>query len=598
MSAPRPRKSNPAPARVAGVLERAGVLAIVILERAADSLRLIAAAESPDAQHARAFLDQHAPLHVVRVVPAGRTIARPARIPSAISPDEAASALALLAEGEFSARLPQHRRAAGLLPPVADAHDRRALLTAWPDTGEPIQPLSSHQESWASEIAALARLRGPSRAPAWSLDPRQGSIAILAERNGHLACRSLRADAPSTDAPANPPRTNLHAEQHQWMLAAREVLLETCASVGVEPLPPGQTLHHFQIEDAASRELARRIDAIPADRAWLDRFAIPLGAALLELDPDPLVRSLARLSPLPPRTSLPPLARLGSYLSAPRRAAIVIAASLLAAIAAPIALAWARLAILDARVQTLDQAQADRDRLETLAAMYTQLDRERLPLTKLLADLAASAPVEPPDMVLLSLVRITAEREIAIDGAAGSPALVATFQQRLNESGLFQNVTLTRSAATGDAVEFSLSARINPNPHRVLARSQDTDFLAQSTPVRLFGQEAAARLGSSPVARATSDTSPRQRPASRPSPGRDDEQPQTRERPAQVDIPEPLTDDALNALSRTDAMMAFARRRNVVQSNPDLDEATRNRLNEEADRLRARLDALRAGGGS
>jgi len=285
-------------------------------------------------------------------------------------------------------------------------------------------------------------------------------------------------------------------------------------------------------------------------------------------------------------------------LHSPGRALTIAAAALLLAVWGPLAFAAMRVAFLEYRSRGLEAAREERGQLESLAAIYAQLDRERLPMTKLLADIASSAPMDPPDSVQLSLVRITPEREVLVEGACGSPDLVATFQRNLNATGIFQRVTVTRASASQGAVEFSLLASIAPTPYRMVARTPETDYIARSSAARLYGDKAADRIRPGTTARVPerSPTASRTPPARSVARGGDAAPRPTRERPARVEIPDPLSEAEISAMSRSEAMMAFVKRRNLVQSNPDLDEQTRSRLDEEAERLRAHLDALRGGG--
>ncbi len=573
--------------RVAALYESAGSIAVVIVE-AHGRPSVVLARETDSAATVERLLADHGVSRVVRVLPSSKTLLRVAKAPEA-DDEEMIATLGLIAEGEFSDRLPAHRRGVGVLPGRSEAGERRALLTAWPDGGDRPEPIGNLDERWVAEIAALARIRGVSRQPAWSLDAGRGSVSVLAERNGHISCRAVQAEHDSAAA---------------WAASARTIIEETTRAVGGSgpSIELGDGPRAIRLEPEAARELRSRVSGVPDDSAWMDRFGLALGAALVEVDEDPLIRSFASLRAEPRREDAPALARLGTWLSVPSNAAIVVVASVVVAVLAPLGFAKARLVILETKVAGIEQAEAQRAALETRAAMYDQLDRERLPMTKLLADIAGAAPVIAPDLVLVDLVRLTSDRELYLEGVADTPELVSVFQKNLNESGLFQGVTVTRSEASADGVDFTLTARVVQNPYRSVKRTEETDFIARSTAARLYGEEAVARAGGASSLGAASNgrsggdapEARRERPT-RPGGGEDEEE-STRGRPARVEIPEPLSEEALLAMSRAEVMMGFATRRKVVQSNPDLEPEIKQRLEEEIERMLARNEELKGGG--
>ncbi len=574
--------------RVAALRESPGSIAVVIVDQGVRPT-VVLAREVDSRGAVERLLADHGVSRVIRVVPSSQTLLRVAKAPDAPT-EETLSTLSLMAEAEFSESLPAHRRGVGVLPGRSESGDRRALLTAWPDTGETPQPFAGFDERWVAEIAALARIRGTSRQPAWSLDAGRGSVSVLAERNGHISCRAVRAEHDSASA---------------WEASARAIIEETTRAVGSSgaQINLDDRPRAIELEEDAARQLRSRVTNVPDEAAWLDRFGLALGAALVEIDDDPLIRAFASLHAEAPHEDVPRITRLGAWLSVPTNAAIAIVASLVLAVLAPLGLAAARRAILDTKVAELAEAEAQRETLETQAAMYAQLDHERIPMTKILADIAGAAPVAAPDLVLIDLVRITSDRELRIEGIADTFELVSAFQMHLNESGLFQAVTVVRIEASRDGVDFTLTARVVQNPHRNVARSEETDFVARSTGVRLYGEEAVARadsgtprsVASTGSSNADQPEARRERP-NRPGGGDDGETESTRGRPARVEIPEPLTEEALLAMSRMEVVAGFAKRRTIVQSNPDLDEPTKRRLEEEIERMLEYNDELRGDG--
>lgn len=142
-----------------------------------------------------------------------------------------------------------------------------------------------------------------------------------------------------------------------------------------------------------------------------------------------------------------------------------------------------RAAELSAEAQTLRRLRADEswaDRLARLAGMTpVTISLTRLALTSAAPSAAAAAPAKPPAPVNLRAAAATAaqpaqtpnERAVEIEGDAADYRDIALFARRLEDSGLFTAVSLTRSTRNRDdqthLYSFSFQCRIAAEPRPV-----------------------------------------------------------------------------------------------------------------------------------
>lgn len=565
--------------RVASLHRRGDGWRLVVLE-ASTPPRVLEASAVPGAVPA-ALAEAHARHRferVVRVAPGRETIARSGTVPTG-RPEETASALALLAEAQLPGTLPPHRRAAGVIPDGSSNGTRAVLLTGWEGRADPPGPIIRRvPEVWTTEIAALAVLRGARSA--WAASADAGAVSILVTGRDRTAARVLIEDA---GTPA------------RFRQAAARAVAETCAAVGIEL--PARELPALALDSPAAADLRRRVLGVPDDRAWLEEYGIALGAALAAADDDPLTSGLASLLEAAPARRTPIVRRAASWLARPRHAAATIAVCAAVMLLVPLLFAWARLAILEGKSAGL----ADRAKLQAehrlRTALYEQLAASRLPMTKLLADASAAAPVG----VVANAITITPDQGVAIQGTADNPGLVDTFQANLNATRLFGSVKVSRVVASGSGVEFDLSAAV-ANPHARAAGAED--FAGKPLAVRLYGEGASnatapvggsgadtSRASASRPARRDSERAPAER-----SPG---DEPRESRRPSAGSPdqpPPPLSDAEIASMDRAAATREWVSRRTFPQRNPTIDAGTKARLEDEVRRLRGRMDATRGGG--
>lgn len=587
--------TNPSPAPASDAAPpTAPTTRVAALHRRGDSWRLVVVEGSPrprlieaitlTGDTAQALSEAHKRSRfslLVRVAPGRGTIARSASVPVG-KPEETAAALGLLAEAQLPGTLPPHRRAAGVIADGSTNGTRAVLMTGWDGPADPAGPMLKRvRETWTTEIAALAVLRGNESPWAACTDPAEGSVSVLATGPDRTAARVLIEDAVS---PA------------RFRQSAARVVSETCAAVGLDVV--ARDLAGVAMDPRAAAHLRATVTGVPDERVWLEDYGIALGAALAASSTDPLSRGLASMQESAPSEHASPIERAAAWLARPRNAGLALAAAAALMLLGPLALAGARLAILQAKSAGL----ADRTKIHAeqklRTALYEQLRASRWPMTKLLADATAAAPVG----VTADSITISGEQGVTIQGSADNPTLVNQFQANLNATRIFGTVKAPRVVASGSGVEFDLTAAVT-NPHAKAAAADD--FAAKPLAVRLYGEGAsntAAPRGSS-----VSSESPR--PASRGARRAETERPASSERSGDDSAretrrpsggspdqpPTPLTDADIQAMDLTKARAEWVSRRTFPQKNPTADAATKARLDDEVRKLRERMDALRGG---
>jgi Tfp pilus assembly protein PilN len=509
---------------------------------------------------------------LVRLIPGPRAIARCVSIPQA-APAEAAAALALIAEAELPESIPAHRRAAGVIVDAPANGTLTGLLTGWPvrDGEQHAAASTAAPESWVAQPVALALLRGPSGLAAYA-DADEGSISIVAGGPSRTIARVLVED---------------NSDPNAWAESVRRALAETGQIVGLEA--PGSSAMALVLGPQAAENLAGTTGGKSSDPAWLDTFGLALGAAMAALSNDPSLRALTGLSAEAPRERRRAAGRVLWWLSDRRnatRAAVVAAAAMLLV---PLGLAWARAAVLEAKVGTLRQQESSREDLARSAALYEQLQKSRWPMTKLLADVSGALPLG----VRVEAVRLSPDQGLGLEATADTAQAVGVFQENLNKSGIFRDVRIARhDTAPGGIVTFEIEAAV-ASPF--LAARPAEDFAATPLAVKLYGEGASNTHWA-----AESDTAARpvraERAARSEEPNNDDDDgPESPSRPSAAgsdEVPGALTDEQIKAMDRGAAMKEWSGRKRYVQVNDKkIDQATKDRLAAEIEKLGVQMKA-------
>jgi len=520
---------------------------------------------------------------LIRIAPLSESVCRISRAPMGSDADLLGAA-ALMAEAELPPRIPPHRRAFGLTGSASAAGERAILLTGWME-GTGVEPASTLDEVYTSPLAALAFLWA-GRGVAVHSDPVASSFGlIVAGPSGVLT------------------RVALAGGEGEIAAATGEAATDAATAVGEDAASAAETGDRVLHQTAQGRRIILDRDAVAGLRAgvvgfrdeaaWIDDFALALGAALLACDPSAAVRSLVSMRAAPPRAARSPVERAAAWLGERRQAIALLAAACVLLAVLPLGLAYARYAVVDARARRLGTFQTGRDSLERQAALYAQLDRARLPMTKLLADLSAATPVG----VTATSVRLSQEQGLAFQGTATTAELVNELQANLNRTRLFRgSVKVNRVESKAGGVEFDLSGEFG-QPHLPVKAKED--FASKPLAERLYGSGASntaiapkTDVPSGAGRRRRSEDEGVERTASTPAAGGE-----TSRRPApsaSTEVPAPLTDAEIDKMDRGNSMREWSSRKSYIQKNSSLDAATKGRLNEEVVKLKAQMDKTRS----
>lgn len=519
-----------------------------------------------------AALAGHGVSRLIRIFPARETICRTADIPAGLQP-EMDGAAGLLAEASLPEGLPAHRRAGGLLPDVRGGGQRAVLLTAWRAGDEPDQ-VGWLDQSWVAPITALAFLAG-GIAPAAYAPAAENAICIVAPGPERTAARVL-VTSPSADR----------------LSELRLALDETRSAVNAVEFPTVLEGREIVLSESSVAALATAVRGTTLTAEWIDRYGLALGALLTYTSTSASARSLASLHPDAPEALTPWPERTAAWLAHPKHAIAVGAVSLALLVAAPLGFAGARLAVLNAKTAGMPEQERSAADVQKRAALYRELVKTRWPMTKLLADIAASTP----EGVDAEAVRLAPDQGFSMQGTAESQDLLATLQKNLNDTGLFEKLRVIRAEASSSGVSFDITGDV-VSPTNAAKRADD--FAAKTLAVRLYGDAAAGNYTPESGASGTSDDSTRSessRGGDRPRPLRSDRA--SREeaaKPKPVDIPPELTDAQIAAMDRSTAMKEWSLRKNVA-GKPGVDPGVKSRLDGEIPKLFDRMKA--AGGGN
>jgi Tfp pilus assembly protein PilN len=464
-----------------------------------------------------------------------------------------AAALNLLAEAELPDTIGAHRRTGGLIPGAPGT----ALLSGWM-YGDAPQPLGEHEEFFIALPAALVALVGP-----------QGG-AMYVDRNDGVICFASVADKQATVGAAM-------EDQDNW----GERVHARAAKLG---LTPSSAERQLLLDAATIDRVTMQIAGARSDQPWIQEYGLALGAAMLAASSDPGVRSHVRMTAVAPKIKEHPAMTVARKFSDRKFAVRMMIAGALILLLGPYLFQTLRLQLLTSRTATLDSSRESRELLRKRAALFAQLDNAktgRLPMTKLLHDVAVVAPVG----VAVPNIRISPEQGISLQGTADKDELVNVYQANLTQTKLFSNVKLNRKEKNDKGVDFDISADI-VQPHLVV---KGEDFAAQTIAVRLYGEGAVNTQAAPSTERRSSDRTRRR--DSEQTQGDDSRRPATSE-PATP--PPPLTDDEIAKMDLATARKEFTTRVAYPQKNRGTDAATKQRLQDEVTKLRAKL----SGGGT
>ncbi len=585
--------------------EHAGGARLLVVRRgrAAEPISIV---ETRDLQGPDALAQAGAALRgmsiatVTRIAPGGSVVVRcvqaaaPEQVGEAGEATVAASA-SLLAEAELPDDLPAHRRSAGAIPDASRAGVTSIMLAGW--RGDATNAgATGLDELWTTRPAALAMLRSGAGRLAACIDGTQGVITLIASGPARTVAREILDDASDSVSWSQEVMT---AAAGAWEAAGgTDAELERASLAASAESSAESSGRRIVLEQASLAALTKRITGLREGQTWLDSWGLAIGAALIAADSRVSIRGLGEMTAVArePDLSLPQ--RFAKWIGRGSRPAIIAPAAIVAIFLIPLGMAWARSSVLDSRAAKVEAIEG-RDALERQAAFYAQLEAARWPMTKIIADIGAQAPVG----VVVTSLRMSPGQPITIAGRADSSDLVNTMVENLSNTKIFAEVSVGRQESkSGGGVEFDLTARV---VRPFIPAKRPEDFVANPLAVRLHGEGATNTqppAGTKPASRTSSrrgdsGTESASTSGSGASSGSSGASADRRPSPSRsAEPPAPIADDAIAKLDRNGAMKEWSTRAAFVRSNPSLEASIKERLVSEAEKLKARMDATRGGG--
>lgn len=539
----------------------------------------------------------------VGVTPWARTLVR-CRGVDALPSDEMVRVLDVLGDGELPERVPPWRRACGALPTEGQGHT--ALLTAWmAGDGDPADEAHT---TYATAPAALGLAVSLAQGCAYASDDAQGVLIVAASGPEGLLVRALR-EVPGVVG------SDEHVERRLREAAGAVGLhddeVKSALAGSASPWDGRRVGWSWGVGDA----IASRVQGWPQDAGEAAGVLLPTCAAMLALSDDAAVRALAGLRAGQPMTRATLGQRVDAWLVSPRHVALACAVFVLVLLFSPLLAAKVREAMLVSKER---RAEALRERYQAdarKASIYGQLNERVWPMTKMLAEVSAAAPVH----VVVQSVRMDSSAQIDIEGfvqvAPSGPTLegppetlLTQFESALNDLGTLGAVTVVRREVVEDSVEFQISARVRNAASR---GSVPMDYAEMPLAEVLYGE--GATNDTTPIIAAASSSGGRARPSAAARDGssdrseRDgaiesgrsasgDRRPSGESGPASVDgVPTPITDEQIAGMDRAQLMSEW-RVRLSASRDTNNDEGTRARLSEEATKLIERYREVGSGG--
>ncbi len=483
---------------------------------------LLAAEHSVPDNGLSATLAEHSCARILVILPGGATLCPGIPLPTE-DETSAISAAALQREMLIAQGIPSYRVAVASAQSIRTRAGRLALATTWLDDAKSL--------ALAHRLAtAIAPSRRAKRAAGPDVHVRYLAPAALAFAAVDLAARE--ADSPAL---ALWVEEIAHADSGEEGLAAsvtlaggglaasrstrlsadgaeslsrllRQFVAETATMAGwpdatteaaasaIEAIPDGMhsTLHGVGF---SIRRLLR-VEGAPEDHGWWHDFgALAVAASIASAEPDTnapkdgTIASLATLEPTAPRVKRSVFTTAIYALQNPRRAWQAAGAALLVVALAPMALAGARLLVLE---QACGDPAAIRDRVidaERRLAMYRDADKHAWSMSKLLADLSAVTP----EAIEIEQVRLTQGGDLTVRGKAkpagsstGADAILA-MERLMYASRVFDRVTKDWDPTDARGLtKFVLNATV-ARPSLIPPYPVEQDFAAKSMRERRYG---------------------------------------------------------------------------------------------------------------
>lgn len=396
------------------------------------------------------------------ILPASSTIVRLSPMPAA-APNQMLAALHLQAEGIFLGTVPAWRLGLAFTDGATEG-EQLGLIMAWPDSQSGVDVPAKLEKitRYVPQPAALSVLAAGAL-PAVVADRREGSISIAMRSPKGLVLRATRCAA--------------NADPTEFRDELRRTIAETGLNAGIEPSriaglvaeaesAADQSGDQMIVLDASIREIIARSLATDGvvkgdDRGWWRDWSVLLAAAVVVTGP---MSGLAGLKRVEESAAPSRLQRFIDRYSNPARAARVAALAFVIVGAAPIGAAWLRTLIyswkMPAAYGEFDRTQRD---IESRIALYNELGKRTVPVSKILGDLACCTPdgIEIESVQLSATQGISVKAEAKAQGERSAAEIVNQMTQLMEASGVFERTNWRWNMPDGRGIfKFNLDASV------------------------------------------------------------------------------------------------------------------------------------------
>ncbi|MCH8259880.1 MAG: hypothetical protein IIC46_06710 [Planctomycetes bacterium] len=495
---------------VIGVVQRAGKNWRCLIGQTDAGVPHITAWEEFDAPRAGRIADwlaEHDVQRVVGVLPASAVVCRTCSLPDTDA-IHLHQALQLQAEAHLLGTAPPHRQATAVLENAPGETNRTGIMLSWPQSAPFELPETGLETTYTSDIAALAALLDGSRPdkPLLWLDRSDGSVALAITYAGGVALRAARelADAEGWSERVGSvlAETALDAGH---TASFTESLVESLTEhlAGLDPDTAVLIAPHDILQNAQ-----QRVQGAPNEEDWWRTYGVTVGALLAGTNQLAPLTQLRRNAPV----EAPSVAqRVLTAMSNKRNATKIVIACLIILALWPLAAARLRLLALEVRFADIKEYVDAAQKNETQLEMYRALRQHAWPMTKLLSDIACNTPRG----IELQLIDLKHEGDMfSVSGTTKefedrSPQeVVAQMQQNLRAGGIFTDIYYSWGDRNNfGAYEFTLSGKV-AQPYRTYEYPASLDFGESTLADRLY------KSNTTPVeAQAAETSTPSETPA-------------------------------------------------------------------------------------
>ena len=473
---------------VIGVVQRAGKNWRCLIGQTDAGVPHITAWEEFDAPRAGRIADwlaEHDVQRVVGVLPASAVVCRTCSLPDTDA-IHLHQALQLQAEAHLLGTAPPHRQATAVLENAPGETNRTGIMLSWPQSAPFELPETGLETTYTSDIAALAALLDGSRPdkPLLWLDRSDGSVALAITYAGGVALRAARelADAEGWSERVGSvlAETALDAGH---TASFTESLVESLTEhlAGLDPDTAVLIAPHDILQNAQ-----QRVQGAPNEEDWWRTYGVTVGALLAGTNQLAPLTQLRRNAPV----EAPSVAqRVLTAMSNKRNATKIVIACLIILALWPLAAARLRLLALEVRFADIKEYVDAAQKNETQLEMYRALRQHAWPMTKLLSDIACNTPRG----IELQLIDLKHEGDMfSVSGTTKefedrSPQeVVAQMQQNLRAGGIFTDIYYSWGDRNNfGAYEFTLSGKV-AQPYRTYEYPASLDFGESTLADRLY----------------------------------------------------------------------------------------------------------------